>query len=174
MEKSPFRVQIVPKYPWAKEGGNLKLKLKILVTVYIISTTSIWKFTTMAVGLWIFFCISDSKYIHALRTRNGVKQWVIEARMRRRDGIFPSWVAKPRMRENKIPHESRKACLNSPCHGLAGVVKKIPSRAAEPRVVEFFLPQLLNHKWGIETGLEWGMGNFTHPFFLSLLQWHSG
>ena len=66
--------------------------------------------------------------------------------MGRRNGKIPLHVAKPRVKEFKIPHESRKAHPNSrashkffPMHGLAG-------EATSGGIC--FLPQLLSHKWG--------------------------
>ena len=54
------------------------------------------------------------------------------------DGIIPSWAAKRRMKELKIPYESRKVHFNShashnffPMNGLAGVVKKNSTMSRE-------------------------------------------
>ena len=54
------------------------------------------------------------------------------------DRIIPSWAAKRRMKELKIPYESRKVHFNShashnffPMNGLAGVVKKNSTMSRE-------------------------------------------
>ena len=78
----------------------------------------------------------------------------IEDEMKARDISFQERLAASERKV--IPHKSREVHTNSPRHGLAGVVKnKFLPREAKPRVVGIcFLPQLLNHKWGIGMNLE--------------------
>ena len=90
-------------------------------------------------------------------------------RMRQRHGRFPFTSGLPQVKGNVIPHESWEVHTNSPRHGLAGLVKnKFVPQEAKPWVLGIcFLPQLLNHKWGIGMNLEWRVGNYSRDFVSS-------